>query len=173
MPPAHPQQFGGVATTTSCSIARFSADRRMLFGGRVGYTTKTPAGLKAVMQQRLAKVFRLADVPIEYVWGGFVDISMNRAPDFGRVGDKVYYLQGFSGHGMFLTGLATASWWPRPLPGGQNVLMCSRVSSTMSSRVARCCACQTAQLGMLWHHVNDALRNESLSPSLNFGRFFP
>ena len=86
---------------------RFSADHRLLFGGRASYTTQTPANLKGVMQQRLAQVFpSLRDVPIDFVWGGFVDISMNRAPDFGRVGDKVYYLQGFSGHGVALTGLA-------------------------------------------------------------------
>jgi len=51
---------------------------------------------------------QLSDVKIEYGWGGFVDISMNRAPDFGRIGaaKNVYYLQGFSGHGLALTGLA-------------------------------------------------------------------
>lgn len=31
---------------------------------------------------------------------------MNRAPDFGRLGDNLYDLQGFSGHGVALTGLA-------------------------------------------------------------------
>ena len=31
---------------------------------------------------------------------------MNRAPDFGRLGGNLYYLQGFSGHGVALTGLA-------------------------------------------------------------------
>lgn len=86
---------------------RFSADRRMLFGGRVSYTTMTPRRLEAAMRQRMAAVFpALAAVPIEFVWGGFVDISMNRAPDFGRLGDNLYYLQGFSGHGVALTGLA-------------------------------------------------------------------
>ena len=43
---------------------------------------------------------------VEFAWGGFVDISRNRAPDFGRVASNVYYLQGFSGHGLALTGLA-------------------------------------------------------------------
>jgi len=86
---------------------RFSADRRMLFGGRVSYTTMTPPNLKGVMAQRMGAVFpALKDAPVDYVWGGFVDISMNRAPDFGRLGDNLYYLQGFSGHGVALTGLA-------------------------------------------------------------------
>jgi gamma-glutamylputrescine oxidase len=31
---------------------------------------------------------------------------MNKAPNFGRLGDNVYYLQGFSGHGLALAGMA-------------------------------------------------------------------
>jgi gamma-glutamylputrescine oxidase len=86
---------------------RFSADHRMLFGGRVSYTTMTPPQLQSTMARRMGLVFpALRSVPIEFVWGGFVDISMNRAPDFGRLEDNLFYLQGFSGHGVALTGLA-------------------------------------------------------------------
>lgn len=86
---------------------RFSADQRMLFGGRVSYSARTPSNLQALMAQRMGQVFpALAQVPVDYVWGGFVDISMNRAPDFGRLGSNLYYLQGFSGHGVAITGLA-------------------------------------------------------------------
>lgn len=86
---------------------RCSADQRILFGGRVSYSTRTPAELSSVMAQRMAQVFpELSGVAVEYVWGGFVDISMNRAPDFGRLGDNLFYLQGFSGHGLALAGLA-------------------------------------------------------------------
>lgn len=86
---------------------RFSADHRMLFGGRVSYSTRTPLNLRALMAKRMAAVFpQLKGVPVDFLWGGFVDISMNRAPDFGRLGSNVYYLQGFSGHGVALTGLA-------------------------------------------------------------------
>jgi len=31
---------------------------------------------------------------------------MNKAPNFGRVGANIYYLQGFSGHGVALAGMA-------------------------------------------------------------------
>lgn len=86
---------------------RRSADHRLLFGGGVSYSTATPWNLAATMQQRMTRVFpQLAKVRLEFVWGGFVDISMNRAPDFGRIDGNVYYLQGFSGHGVALTGLA-------------------------------------------------------------------
>ena len=94
---------------------RPTADHRMLYGGRVSYSTATPMNLAASMQRRMARTFpQLQDTKVEFAWGGFVDISMNRAPDFGRLPDvgasrdpsNVYYLQGFSGHGLALTGLA-------------------------------------------------------------------
>jgi gamma-glutamylputrescine oxidase len=89
---------------------RPTADHRMLYGGRVSYSTATPLNLAASMQRRMATTFpQLANTKIEFSWGGFVDISMNRAPDFGRLPGEhanVYYLQGFSGHGLALTGLA-------------------------------------------------------------------
>ena len=55
----------------------------------------------------MLKVFpQLADARIEFAWGGYVDITMSRAPDFNRLAPNVYYLQGFSGHGIALTGIA-------------------------------------------------------------------
>jgi len=91
---------------------RFSADHRLLFGGRVSYSTATPRHLAETMRRRMLDAFpQLSDTTVEFAWGGFVDISMNRAPDFGRLpardyAPNVYYLQGFSGHGLALTGLA-------------------------------------------------------------------
>jgi gamma-glutamylputrescine oxidase len=88
---------------------RPTPDHRMLYGGRVSYSTVTPGDLAESMRRRMVKTFpQLSDVKIRYAWGGFVDISMNRAPDFGRLAGSanVYYLQGFSGHGLALTGLA-------------------------------------------------------------------
>ena len=86
---------------------RPSADDRMLFGGRVSYTTSTPVNLASSMRQRMIKAFpQLAATKVAYCWGGFVDITMNRAPDFGRIAHNVYYAQGFSGHGIALTGIA-------------------------------------------------------------------
>ena len=86
---------------------RLSADHRLLFGGRVSYSTVPPVQLAASMKSRMLKVFpQLSEVMIEYAWGGFVGITMNRAPHFGRIGKNIFYAQGFSGHGVALTGLA-------------------------------------------------------------------
>ncbi|HJV60759.1 MAG TPA: FAD-binding oxidoreductase [Albitalea sp.] len=96
---------------------RPTVDHRMLYGGLISYSTATPSDLESSMHRRMAATFpALARTRIDHAWGGFVDISMNRAPDFGRLADlpgargrdlaNVYYLQGFSGHGLALTGLA-------------------------------------------------------------------
>ena len=110
-----PSQSAVCDTNFVLDYFRPTADHRMLYGGRVSYSTTTPMNLAASMQRRMARTFpQLQNTSVEYAWGGFVDISMNRAPDFGRLPDagaaraydNVYYLQGFSGHGLALTGLA-------------------------------------------------------------------
>ena len=86
---------------------RTTPDSRMLFGGRVSYSGLTPPNLPNAMRQTMLRAFpQLKHTKIEYCWGGYVDITVNRAPDFGRMGDNIYYLQGFSGHGLILTGIA-------------------------------------------------------------------
>lgn len=86
---------------------RRSSDHRLLFGGRVSYSGRDAFDTARATRRRMLNVFpQLKDTRIEYAWGGYVDITMNRAPDFGRLESDVYYLQGFSGHGMALTGLA-------------------------------------------------------------------
>ncbi len=86
---------------------RPSADRRILFGGRVSYSAFQPPHLAESMRRRMVRIFpELSAVEVEYAWGGYLDITRSRAPDFGRLSPNVYYLQGFSGHGMSLTVLA-------------------------------------------------------------------
>ena len=86
---------------------RLSADHRLLFGGGETYTTATPRRLVSGLRRRMLAVFpQLADLKVTHAWGGFVDITLNQAPDFGRLGTNVYYLQGFSGHGLAIAGMA-------------------------------------------------------------------
>jgi gamma-glutamylputrescine oxidase len=86
---------------------RRSADHRLLFGGRVTYAGFDPDRIAAATRVRMIQVFpQLRDAQVQFAWGGHVDITRNRAPDFGRLDPDVYYLQGFSGHGIALTGMA-------------------------------------------------------------------
>ena len=86
---------------------RLSRDQRLLFGGQASYSALPPPGLRRLMTQRMRKVFpQLADVQLEYVWGGYIDITRNRAPHWGRLAPNIYFAQGFCGHGVASTGLA-------------------------------------------------------------------
>jgi len=86
---------------------RRSADHRLLFGGRVSYSDLASFDAPAATRKRMLRVFpQLAGVRIDYSWGGHVDITLNRAPHFGRLSPQIYFLQGFSGHGVALAGIA-------------------------------------------------------------------
>ena len=86
---------------------RLSADHRLLFGGRVSYSGLDPLGTARATRLRMLNVFpQLADTEIEYDWGGMIDITMSRLPNFGRLEPNAYYLQGYSGHGMVATTIA-------------------------------------------------------------------
>jgi len=86
---------------------RRSADHRLLFGGRVNYSGLKSFDAPGATRVRMLRVFpQLADVRMDYAWGGHVDITLNRAPHFGRLAPNVYFLQVFSGHGIALTGIA-------------------------------------------------------------------
>lgn len=86
---------------------RLSGDRRLIYGGEVSYTGREPRGLQARMDAKIARLFPvLRGMGIDYRWGGEVAITLNRAPDFGRLAPNLYYAQGYSGHGMALAGLA-------------------------------------------------------------------
>ena len=86
---------------------RLSADKRLLFGGRCNYFGSDPAVIERDLKPRMARVYpRLADVRIDYAWGGTIGVPLNRVPQFGRIAPNVFYCQGYSGHGVNVTHLA-------------------------------------------------------------------
>jgi gamma-glutamylputrescine oxidase len=102
-----PKQTAVSDTNFALDYFRLSADTRLLFGGGDSYTATTPRDLVGRIRKRMLVAFpQLTDLDIEYAWGGFVDITMNQAPDLGRLDRNIYFLQGFSGHGLAFTGMA-------------------------------------------------------------------
>ncbi|WP_434030774.1 NAD(P)/FAD-dependent oxidoreductase [[Pseudomonas] boreopolis] len=94
-------------TNWALDYYRLSRDHRLLFGGRASYSSLPPPGLRGLMTRRMHRVFpQLGDVGLDYLWGGYVDISLNRAPHWGRLEPNLYFAQGFSGHGVAASGLA-------------------------------------------------------------------
>lgn len=86
---------------------RVLPDTRLLFGGRVSYSGIDPFDSGRVLRKRIATVFpQLTDARVDYAWGGYLDITPNRAPHFGRLGPSAYFIQGLSGHGMVISGIA-------------------------------------------------------------------
>ena len=86
---------------------RRSRDHRLLFGGRVNYSLLNVRAVAPATRARMIQVFpQLRAARIEYAWGCLLDITLNRAPNFGRLEPDVYFLQGFSGHGIALAGIA-------------------------------------------------------------------
>ena len=85
---------------------RLSADKRLIFGGGEKYVQTPPADISGFVRKHITEVFpHLADVPIDYAWGGAVGVTMNRLPHMGRKGN-VFFAHGFSGHGALITTLA-------------------------------------------------------------------
>lgn len=80
---------------------KLSADNRLLFGGGENYTSRFPRDIMNFVRPYMLKIYpELGDTEIEYGWGGTLGITMNRMPDFGRLGKRTFYAQGFSGHGV-------------------------------------------------------------------------
>lgn len=102
-----PRRCAASDTNFILDYFRVSADHRLLFGGGDSYTGSTPRNLIGRIRRSMLGVFpQLDDLEIDHAWGGFVDITMNKAPHFGRLGGNIYFVQGFSGHGLALAGMA-------------------------------------------------------------------
>jgi glycine/D-amino acid oxidase-like deaminating enzyme len=86
---------------------RLSADRRLLFGARLNYFGDDPEVIRTRHRQKMSRIYpQLADVRIDYAWGGTIGVPINRVPQIGRISPDVFYCQGYSGHGVNVTHLA-------------------------------------------------------------------
>jgi glycine/D-amino acid oxidase-like deaminating enzyme len=100
-------------TKNFLSYWHVSADRRMLFGGRVSFFPTTVDRTAKLLFGRMLDVHpQLAGYRVEYSWGGKVAITMDRMPHIGRMGG-VMYAMGYSGTGVVLStylGTRAAEW---------------------------------------------------------------
>ena len=104
-----PQNMAVCDQRVALDYYRLSADRRLLFGGACHYSGRDPKDIAAYMRPKMLKVFpQLANVRIDYQWGGMIGIGANRLPQIGRLASQpnVYFAQAYSGHGLNATHLA-------------------------------------------------------------------
>lgn len=86
---------------------RLTADNRLLYGGGVVYGARDPADIERLILPKLLKTFpQLKGVKIGYRWTGNFLLTLSRMPQFGRLENNIYYMQGDSGHGVTCTHLA-------------------------------------------------------------------
>jgi glycine/D-amino acid oxidase-like deaminating enzyme len=86
---------------------RLSADKRLLFGGRFNYFGDDPAVIEKRHRRKLSRLYpQLANIGIDYAWGGTIGVPINRVPLMGRISSNIFYCQGYSGHGVNVTHLA-------------------------------------------------------------------
>ena len=82
---------------------RKSADGRLLFAGRESYFG-VPKNIARLVRPRMLRVFpSLVGARIEYAWSGTVGITYTRMPHFGRLGGRLLFGHGYSGHGLALS----------------------------------------------------------------------
>ncbi|MDU6926843.1 FAD-binding oxidoreductase [Franconibacter helveticus] len=86
---------------------RLTADNRLLYGGGVVYGARDPDDIDRLIMPKLLKTFpQLKGVKIDYRWTGNFLLTLSRMPQFGRLENNIYYMQGDSGHGVTCTHLA-------------------------------------------------------------------
>lgn len=82
---------------------RVTPDNRLLFGGRARFAMSNPRSDEKsgeILRAGMAGYFpELANVRLDYCWGGLVDITADRLPRAGQH-DGLYYSMGYSGHGV-------------------------------------------------------------------------
>lgn len=86
---------------------RLTGDFRLIYGGGVNYGGGDPASIENFIRPKLERTFpQLRGVKIDHAWGGDFLLTLTRIPQLGRLGDNLYYAQGYSGHGVNTTHLA-------------------------------------------------------------------
>lgn len=101
-----------------------SADRRMVFGGRVSFMPTNVDRTAEALHRRLIEIHpALRDYRIEFSWGGKVALTMDRMPHAGRKG-PIAWAMGYCGTGVAMStylGTRVAEW----LGGGEPPVLAS------------------------------------------------
>ncbi|MDV4145438.1 NAD(P)/FAD-dependent oxidoreductase [Shimia sp. FJ5] len=80
---------------------RLSHDNRLLFGGGESYGYRFPSDIAALVRKPMTEIYpQLANIEIDYAWGGTLGITMKRMPVFARLAPNILSASGYSGHGV-------------------------------------------------------------------------
>lgn len=136
---------------------RLTPDRRLLFGGRCTYSNREIRDIEAALAPRMRRVFpELASVKIDYAWGGAIGIPLNRAPLLGRLSGNVFYVQGYSGHGVNCSHIAGEILADAIAGKIHDASLFERVGH-IRIPAAELVGNPLLALGMTWYRMKDAL----------------
>jgi glycine/D-amino acid oxidase-like deaminating enzyme len=100
-------------TRNFLSYWHVSADRRLIWGGRVSFFPTTVDKTAKLLHRRMLEVHpQVAGYRVEYSWGGKIGMTFDRMPHIGRSGG-VMYAMGCCGSGVVLLhwlGTRAAAW---------------------------------------------------------------
>ncbi|MBC3880705.1 FAD-binding oxidoreductase [Undibacterium sp. LX40W] len=82
-------------------------DTRILWGGRISITQRTPERVEELLYRDMLKVYpQLAGTRVDFAWSGLMSYGRHKMPQIGQLADGVWYGLGFGGHGVAPTTLA-------------------------------------------------------------------
>ena len=100
-------------TRNFLSYWHVSADRRLIFGGRVSFLPTTVDRTARLLHTRMLHIHpQVAGYRVEFSWGGKIGMTFDRMPHIGRMGG-VMYAMGCCGSGVVLLhwlGTKAAEW---------------------------------------------------------------
>ena len=80
---------------------RLSGDGRLIYGGGTTYGARDPGKIESIIVPKMLKTYpMLKDVKVDFAWTGNFLLTMMRMPQVGKIGENLYYAQGYSGHGV-------------------------------------------------------------------------
>jgi glycine/D-amino acid oxidase-like deaminating enzyme len=136
---------------------RLSADKRMLFGGRKNYFGSDPQHIKSMLVPKLRKHYpELADLRIDFAWGGTIGVTVNRVPQLGKLDNNLYFSQGYSGHGVNVTHVAGQIMADAVAGDMETLDMFSRIKPVSIPGLRRLHK-PAVSLGMLYYQIKDRL----------------
>jgi glycine/D-amino acid oxidase-like deaminating enzyme len=81
--------------------------RRLLWGGRITTRAAPPDGIVRELRREMVGAYpQLADLKIELAWSGSMGYARHLMPQVGQMGQGVWHITAFGGHGLNTTAIA-------------------------------------------------------------------
>jgi gamma-glutamylputrescine oxidase len=88
-------------TRFSFDYYRALPDTRILWGGRISILDRGAEPIARLLRRDMLKVYpELADVKVDYAWGGLMSYARHQMTQVGRLPDGCWHALGFGGHGV-------------------------------------------------------------------------